>query len=293
MIPADVGRLACPSCRGTLAFDGQLDAGHLAVGRLRCGACEWDWPVENGLPDLVDSMRVRGLDRLMRFVYDHLAPLHDPAVRYLLPLLQWSSEKALRDGYMRRLELDRLAAPTSAEPVRVLEVGVGAGANLPLLERDLSRGTDVDLWGVDLSRGMIALCRRRLAQGHGRPVRLLLADAHALPFPDASFDRVFHVGGIGAYRDPRTALAEMARVARPATPIVVVDEQLDPGRVQPLFHRLAFRALTFYDPTPACPVALLPAGAYDVVEEQVSRFYYCLTFRMPPRASRLTSERPA
>ena len=112
-------------------------------------------------------------------------------------------------------------------------------------------------------------------------MHLLAADAHALPFADASFDRVFHVGGIGGYGDPRLGLAEMARVARPDTPIVVVDEQLDPGSRRSPFHRLVFRALTFYTAAPGSPLALLPPGASAVVPEQVSRYYYCLTFRMP------------
>jgi hypothetical protein len=80
----------------------------------------------------------------------------------------------------------------------------------------------------------------------------------------------------------RLGLAEMARVARPGTPILVVDEQLDPAyRTSPL-HRLVFRALTFYASDSASPVGHLPPGATDVVSEQVSRYYYGLTFRMPP-----------
>src|SRR5262249_41878849 len=149
----------------------------------------------------------------------------------------------------------------------------------PWVDRDLPRGLDVELWGVDLSPGMLEHCRRRLARPGSRPMRLALADGHALPFPDASFDRVYNAGGIGTHRDPQRALAEMARVARPGTPIVVVDEQLDPRESQGLYHRLMFRALTLYDPAPRCPVAHLPPNAIDVIEEQVSRFYYCLTFR--------------
>jgi hypothetical protein len=68
---------------------------------------------------------------------------------------------------------------------------------------------------------------------------------------------------------------------------VVVDEQLDPSREHGLYVRAAFRLLTFYDPSPHCPTELLPEGAYDVLEEQVSRFFYCLRFRMPgPRGER-------
>jgi ubiquinone/menaquinone biosynthesis C-methylase UbiE len=235
--------------------------------------------VRDGLPELVEERDIRGVERLMRLVYDHLAPLHDPLSRWLVPLLQSTSERAARERYMRRLELGRLGPRADGEPLRVLEVGVGTGANLPLVERDLPPGLDVELWGVDFSRGMLAQCRARLARHTGRPLRLLLADAHALPFRDGTFDRVFHVGGIAAYRDARVGLAEMARVARPGTPIVVVDEQLDPRRRHGLHHRLAFRALTFYDRAPRSPVALLPPEATDVVDEQVTRFYYCLTFR--------------
>lgn len=291
MTPEDARLLRCPSCGGELQHRGRLRAGHLDDGALRCRGCRRSWPVRHGLPRLVDDARVRGVDRLMRAIYDAGARLHDPGVRFLLPLLQSSGADQLRDGYMPRLELGALRPGRGRRPPRVLEVGVGTGANLPLLERDLPAGLEVELWGCDLSAGMLAECRRRLTRHRGRPLRLLLADAHALPFPDHCFDRVFHVGGIAGYRDPARGLAEMARVARPGTPIVVVDEQLDPGRRHGLYHRLMFRSLTFYTPDAVCPRAELPAGATGVLEEQVSRFYYCLRFRMPRARRRQPSRR--
>jgi ubiquinone/menaquinone biosynthesis C-methylase UbiE/uncharacterized protein YbaR (Trm112 family) len=281
MNAADAGTLACPECRARLTFDGTVLDGQLDQGVLRCARCGPRWPVRDGLPHLVDEARVQRADRFMRVLYDWLAPLHDPLTRVLFPPLQGTSEGAARDRYMRRLDLATLR-PGREEPRRILEVGVGAGANLSLLDRDLPPDLDVELWGLDLSAGMLERCQRHLAQHPGRPMRLLIADAHALPFPDACFDRVFHVGGIGGYGDPRLGLAEMARVARPGTPILVVDEQLDPAyRTSPL-HRLVFRALTFYASDSASPVGHLPPGATDVVSEQVSRYYYGLTFRMPP-----------
>jgi ubiquinone/menaquinone biosynthesis C-methylase UbiE/uncharacterized protein YbaR (Trm112 family) len=284
MTRGDVATLACPACRGDLVFEGTLAGDRLERGTLGCDACGREWPVRDGLPSLVDDAEVRGLDRIMRFVYDRIAPFHDPATYLLLPLLQGSSEASTRDGHMRRMDLARLAEGGDGHTPRILEVGVGSGGNLPWLERDLPPGLDVELWGVDLSPNMLAYCRRRVTRPGSRPMRLLLADGHALPFPDASFDRVCNLGGIATYRDPHRALAEMARVARPGTPIVVVDEQLDPHASHGLYHRLMFRVLTAYDPAPRCPVAHLPPGAVDVIEEQVSRFYYCLTFRMPEPA---------
>jgi len=286
MTLGDVAALACPSCCGPLAFEGTSSGGYIRDGELRCGGCRCLWVVADGVPDLVDEAEVRGLDRVMRFVYDRIAPVHDPATHYLLPLLQGSSEASTRDGHMRRLRLWELTRGEDGRPPRILEVGVGSGGNLPWLERDLPRGLDVELWGVDLSRQMLEHCRRRLPSPGAPSMRLLLADGHALPFSDASFDRVYNVGGIGTYRDPGRALAEMARVARPGTPIVVVDEQLDPHRSHSLYHRLMFRALTLYDRAPRCPIAHVPPGAVDVLEEQVSRFYYCLTFQMAAPSDR-------
>jgi len=274
---SDVELLRCPACHGTLGLTVAPVAARIDDGVLRCAGCGGEFAIRDGIARFVDEAQISGLEAFMRFIYDHLAVLHDPAVDYLLPLLQSSSAESLRAGYLRRLALDALGGRRA----RILEVGVGSGANLPLLEAALPADADVEVWGVDLSLGMLAQCRRRLEAAHGRRVRLLHADAHALPFRDAAFDRVFHVGGIATYRDPARGLAEMARVARPGTPIVVVDEQLDPSGAHSWFHRLAFRAITFYDAEPTAPRPHLPPDATDVREEQVSRFYYCLTFRMP------------
>jgi ubiquinone/menaquinone biosynthesis C-methylase UbiE/uncharacterized protein YbaR (Trm112 family) len=285
MTPDDVRALRCPACSATLTYRGRLRRGKIDSGALLCEGCTRPWPVRDGLAQLYDDDNVRGVDRLMRCLYDGLAPLHDPAVHWLLPVLQGSGAEPLRNAYMHRLELDRLRPPHTA---RILEVGAGSGANLPLLERDLGGHLDVELWAADLSNGMLKQYRQRLRSHHGHSPRLLLADAHALPFADRSFDRVFHIGGIAGYHDPRRALAEMARVARPDTPIVVVDEQLDPDRSHGPYYWLTYQLLTFYNPGAACPRDLLPAGASSIVEEQISRFYYCLTFRMPAPRRRKT-----
>ncbi|MCY1019767.1 methyltransferase domain-containing protein [Pyxidicoccus sp. MSG2] len=281
MTPEDVGLLACPSCRDSLAWEGRTRGMRLDEGRLGCAGCGAAWPVAAGLPRLFSEREVRGTDRFMRVIYDGLPALHDPLVTLLTPLLQGDTEARLRGHYMRRLALGALEPRPVGPPLRVLEVGIGAGANLPLIARDVPPGLDVEVWGVDLSVGMLGRCRRRLHQEGHRGVRLVMADAHALPFPDHSFDRVFEIGGINGYRAPERALAEMARVARPGTPLVVVDEQLD-GRERALRHRLAFRLLTFYTRDAHCPRELLPPTAVDVLEEQLSRYYFCLTFRMPP-----------
>lgn len=270
--PGAVDRLRCPRCRAPfLPPEGGTE--------LRC-VCGARFPVVEGFPRLLDEADVTGNDRLLRPFYEYLAPLHDPAVKYTLPLFGSGTEGAFRRGYLPLLDLAGLRGG------RILEVGVGAGANLPLVRRELGGpigGPDgegaTELWGLDYAAGMLRLARRR-ADRLGIDARLVVGDAHALPFADATFDRVFHVGATNSFRDPKLALAEMARVAKPGTPIVVVDERLDPSRRHSLVHRAIFRAICFYDPYPPEPTTLLPPGAHDVLVEQIARFIYAMRFRV-------------
>lgn len=281
---AELALLRCPERAAGGRCGGGLSDEEPSLACARCGA---RWPVRDGLARLYREELVRGNDRLLRFFYDRFAALHDPAVRWLVPLFQTEgSERAMREAYLRRLELGALRPRDDGRPLRILEVGAGTGANIALVQGALPPGLAVEYWAMDLSASMLRELRRRLARapglapGDGR-VRVVMADGHALPYADASFDRVFSTGGIGGYRDPRAALAEMARVAVPGAPVVVVDEQLDPSRRHSLYHRAAFRAVTFYDRDPRCPTALVPEGSTGVIEEQASRFFYCLTFRAP------------
>src|SRR5262249_27638355 len=162
-------------------------------------------------------------------------------------------------GYLDRLEIASVADEVRGRPARILEVGVGSGANLPLLEERLGRAGAAGHWGPRYSAGMPAQSPRPGRAGAPPPGPLLLRAAHALPSPDHAFDRVLHVGGIATFRDPAFALAEMARVARPGTPIVVVDEQLDPDAAHCAWYRWTFRAITFYDAAPVAPRDRLPA----------------------------------
>jgi SAM-dependent methyltransferase len=100
----------------------------------------------------------------------------------------------------------------------VLEVGIGDGANLPLLP------TGWTVHGVDIARKPLDACRARVPAMSGRLAR---AEAEALPFVDATFDAVYSLGGFNYFSDHAEALREMRRVARPGAPVVVADERPD------------------------------------------------------------------
>jgi ubiquinone/menaquinone biosynthesis C-methylase UbiE len=76
---------------------------------------------------------------------------------------------------------------------------------------------------VYISWGMLKRCRKRLAKWK-RTAELFQGEAERLPFRDGIFDVVFHVGGINFFNDKARAIAEMIRVAKPGTKVVIVDE---------------------------------------------------------------------
>ncbi|HKI20882.1 MAG TPA: class I SAM-dependent methyltransferase, partial [Isosphaeraceae bacterium] len=99
--------------------------------------------------------------------------------------------------------------------LQCLEVGIGDGANLALVPPEWS------IFGVDISRVQLGECLSRHRQLSGK---LAWAEAENLPFPDATFDATWSVGGFNYYRDHEAALREMCRVTKPRGPIVVADE---------------------------------------------------------------------
>lgn len=91
---------------------------------------------------------------------------------------------------------------------RVLEVGVGTGANLPYYPNN------VELIGIDPNESFLERARRR-ALALGRPVTLLAANAEELPFADRSFDIVIATLVFCTVTDPPQALSEVHRVLKP------------------------------------------------------------------------------
>ncbi|MFL6072614.1 MAG: class I SAM-dependent methyltransferase [Mycobacteriales bacterium] len=93
---------------------------------------------------------------------------------------------------------------------RVLEVGCGAAPCARWLRR---RGAEVT--GVDLSAGMLGHARR-LNAATGVGVRLVQADAAALPFAAGSFDLACSAfGAVPFTADSAGVMREVARVLRP------------------------------------------------------------------------------
>lgn len=106
----------------------------------------------------------------------------------------------------------------------ILDVGCGTGQDA--LDLAQAVGPDGRVIGVDNSETMLQEARARAAQAQ-LPVEYVLADATQLPFADASFDGCQASRVLGHLREPKCAVAEMVRVARPGARIVVADGDMD------------------------------------------------------------------
>ena len=121
---------------------------------------------------------------------------------------------AYRDAYLSLIDLP----PTAA----VLDLGCGTGVVARALAARF--GFTGTVTGVDQSAHFIAAAERLATDdGVADRIELVVADAHALPFPDASFDAVVAHTLVSHVRDPLTVLAEAARVTRPGGSITVFD----------------------------------------------------------------------
>jgi phosphatidylethanolamine/phosphatidyl-N-methylethanolamine N-methyltransferase len=152
-------------------------------------------------------------NRWNQFIYWLWAPIYDATVgNFFLP------------GRKRAMELLDLQPGE-----RVLLVGVGTGADLPLLPEG------VTATGIDISPDMLAKARQRLPLP-GREVTLLEGDAQQLLVDESSCDAVIFNLILSVIPDAATCLRENWRAVKPGGRAVVFDKFL-PDNGQLTFRR--------------------------------------------------------
>jgi len=113
-----------------------------------------------------------------------------------------------------------------AEGKRVLEIGIGMGADFLRWVRAGAQAS-----GVDLTERAVAITRQRLLD-EGLSANTQVADAEHLPFEDDQFDIVYSWGVIHHTPHPAAALSEVQRVLAPGGALKLM-----------LYHRHSWVAL--------------------------------------------------
>ncbi len=138
--------------------------------------------------------RMADIPDVFERTYGRLAPVYD---------LVYGA--ALENGRLNAMEALRLCPGE-----RVLEIGVGTGAMLPLYPEGVA------VAAVDLSMPMLARAQvRRQGAAVVADISLMRMHAGRLAFPAHSFDVVFAAYVVNAVADPAPVVREMKRVCRP------------------------------------------------------------------------------
>ncbi len=259
--------LACPLCHTSLTL--QADPGDpVESGNLHCTTCQKGYPVVQGIPYFLHESELDGLNRRFAMLYNRFAWAYQPFLSIAFALIGITEERA------RREILDRLEIGGG----KVLEVSIGTGSNLPFLFKRTDIG---EVYGLDISLGQLRRCQA-FTRRKGWSVDLFLGNAEQLPFQDAAFDSLVHMGGINFFNDKKKAIAEMIRVVKPGARILIADESEQGARgyehTIPGFKKSFKGKRTAVEP----PIELVPAEMREIhLFEAWKGWFYCLEFRKP------------
>ncbi len=93
-----------------------------------------------------------------------------------------------------------------------LDAGCGAG-----MATQIAAAQGATVFGLDAAEPLLEIARRRVPTGDYR-----LGELEQLPFADATFDLVTGFNSFQYAADPKAALSEAKRVAKPGAPVVIM-----------------------------------------------------------------------
>lgn len=190
-----------------------------------------------------------------------------------------------RLNHLLSLNFDRLwrrrvsVMASRRSPKTVLDIATGTGDLAVSLARKIPGAR---ITGVDISEGMIAVGREKIAR-KGLPYRISLevGDAERLSFDDGSFDCVTAGFGVRNFQDIDASLAEMHRVLRCGGELLILEFSSPQGRVfGPLYRFYFHRILPFVG-----RLVSKDGAAYEYLPASVDEFpEKCIFLQMIERA---------
>jgi SAM-dependent methyltransferase len=231
-----------PSDIAGLVYAGGIDAeGMIVGGKARSPASGETYEIRNGYLDLLKGrVGVYNVANLTNFLpgtgrgYEPLWRVHSLS---LLTREPFSNERELRIIS----ELAHLGRGG-----RYLDLGCSAGLYTRGLAHSL--GDRGDVVGIDISPSMRGEAARR-ARDVGARSSFVRADAHHLPFADASFSGAVCGGTLNELGDPARAMRETHRVLEPGGRLAVMGIlRARTPRGQRLQRFLSAGGIRFFDP---------------------------------------------
>ncbi len=124
----------------------------------------------------------------------------------------WAAMQDDLDRQIEPLGERAMAALAPAPGERALDTGCGCGQTTMALARRV--GPAGSVLGVDISRPMLEVARRRVAEAGLGQVKLIEADAQTHAFEAAAFDVAFSRFGVMFFADPTAAFGNIRKALR-------------------------------------------------------------------------------
>jgi ubiquinone/menaquinone biosynthesis C-methylase UbiE len=186
-------------------------------------------------------------------------------------LLELESQRRSPASVAKRDRVLKLLQPMPGE--RILDIGCGGGAFCREVAPLVAPGGSV--LGIDVAQAAVDIARRLSALDDRFELTFAEADAHDLPFGDATFDAAVCMSVLDFCQDPCQVLAEARRVVRPGGRFLVVNSDEDTriynGRDRELGRRMA-RAIADRGNDPwlgRCLAPMLTAAGFHLEQEVV------------------------
>jgi SAM-dependent methyltransferase len=199
------GVYVCPVCKHALRHEQDV---------LRCPACCQAYPIVEGILEFLSEELSQSPDpelRRMRFI-DRMAGIYETRLWYPLVLKVYGGLHSPSLGQLIGAVSEEVRAITGP----VLDVACGPGT---FGRRIASPAREV--WGIDVSRGMLRQGAAYVAAEGISNMHFARARVEALPFADGLFAATVCCGSLHLFTDTLIALREMARVMKPGAVLAV------------------------------------------------------------------------
>ncbi|WP_424494928.1 bifunctional demethylmenaquinone methyltransferase/2-methoxy-6-polyprenyl-1,4-benzoquinol methylase UbiE [Salinimicrobium sp. GXAS 041] len=113
-----------------------------------------------------------------------------------------------------------VAIVKASNPRQVLDIATGTGD----LAINLVKTGASEVVGLDLSEGMLAVGRKKIAEKNlSAKIQMVQGDSEDLPFEDNSFDAITVAFGVRNFEDLEKGLQEILRVLKPGGVFVILE----------------------------------------------------------------------
>jgi SAM-dependent methyltransferase len=125
----------------------------------------------------------------------------------------WAAMQEQLDAQLEPHGLKAMEALALAAGERIVDIGCGSGQTSLALGQAAGRSGAV--MGLDISRPLLGLARRRAAESGAANVSFAEADVQTYAFAPATFNAVFSRFGVMFFADPPAAFANVRRALKP------------------------------------------------------------------------------